>query len=321
MEQSLKKRKCLLAIETSCDDTAIAIIKDNQLTANIVISSADEQTKYGGIVPELAARKHEDNIIKVFKLAQTKAKIDVNDIDMVAYTSCPGLRVSLNVGEIFAYTLCFLLKKEPIKINHIFAHIFSFWDLKSEIIFPFISLVASGGTTSIFLVKSVKDIILLNETNDDAIGECYDKIARELGLGYPGGPKIDKLYDSTKANINFLINRNLQSDNNFSFSGLKTAVLNYINNLRKKKQHIDEVIIASSFQKVAINILLEKLAFYIEQYQCQAISIGGGVAANSLLREKLKQYFKKTYIYLPDISLCGDNAAMIAIYAYLLTTK
>lgn len=319
MQQSLRKRKCLLAIETSCDDTSIAIINNDQLAANIVISSADEQTKYGGIVPELAARKHEDNIIKAFKLAQTKANIDINDIDMIAYTNYPGLRVSLNVGEIFAYTLCLLLKLEPIKINHIYAHIFSFWDFKSKINFPFISLIASGGTTSIFLVKSVKDIILLNETQDDAIGECYDKIARELDLGYPGGPKIDKLYDSKQTNINFLMQKNTHNDKSFSFSGLKTAVLNYINSSKMKKQNIDIVAIASSFQKIAINMLLEKLFFYTKQYQCQAISIGGGVAANSLLRQEIRHYFKNMDIYLPDIALCGDNAAMIAIYAYLIT--
>lgn len=307
--------KNILAIETSCDDTSIAILYENKIIENIIFSSSKIQNKYGGVVPEVAAREHEKNIIKAISLINQK--IDLNKIDYIAYTNQPGLRVSLNVGEALATTLSKLLNKPLIPVNHIYAHIFSFYEPSINLKYPFISLVASGGHTSIFLVNSPTDIKVLNETKDDAIGEVYDKVARSLSLGYPGGPVIDSLFDKDRANIHFLENMPKPNDQ-FSFSGLKTQVLNYINQQKMNKKPLYAIDIVSSFQSQAINIIISKLIYYINEYNIQDISIGGGVSANNYLQEKVKQLPIKN-VYIPKSKiLCGDNAAMIAIYASLL---
>lgn len=306
----------ILAIETSCDDTCVSVLENNQLINNIVISSSNKQNVFGGVVPELAAREHEKNIIEAYKLA-TK-DLDNLNFSYVAYTNNPGLRVCLNVGESFAYSLAYLFNAKLLPINHIYGHIFSFANnlLPNEIKYPFLALVASGGHTTIFLVKSVKDIIVLNETSDDAVGEVYDKVARALNLGYPGGPKIDQLFDINKATIKFIHHYN-KPEEHFSFSGLKTAVLNYINQLQMKKEPIDVVTIASSFQKEIVAMMIKKIKYYLDQNNLDILAIGGGVSANKYLQEELKK-LNINHLYIPELKLCGDNAAMIAIYANLL---
>lgn len=307
----------ILAIETSCDDTCIAIISNGIIIKNIILSSAKLQNEYGGVVPEVAARAHEHNILSAFHDAV--GGFDLKSLNYIAYTNNPGLRVCLNIGEIFAYSLSSMLQIPLIPINHIYAHIFSFYsDPKVNIHYPFISLVASGGHTSIFLVKSPIEIITLNETVDDAAGECYDKIARELKLGYPGGPEIDKLYDHNKKDVIQFIKKMPTADANLSFSGLKTSVLNYINQLNMQKKPIDIITVASSFQKTLMDIIFDKLHFYTNKYDIKAIAIGGGVSCNSYLQSRIKQEFNKLIIYIPEIkSLASDNAAMIGIYANL----
>lgn len=307
----------ILAIETSCDDTCIAIVSNGIIIKNIILSSAKLQNEYGGVVPEVAARAHEQNILSAFN--EAIGDFDLRSLNHIAYTNNPGLRVCLNVGEIFAYSLSSMLQIPLVPINHIHAHIFSFYsDPKLKIHYPFISLVASGGHTSIFLVKSPIEIITLNETVDDAAGECYDKIARELKLGYPGGPEIDKLYDDNKKDAIQFMKKIPNSDANLSFSGLKTSVLNYINQLNMQKKPIDIIAVASSFQKTLMDIIFNKLHFYANQYEIKAIAIGGGVSCNSYLQSRIRQEFNELIIYIPATKLlAADNAAMIGIYANL----
>lgn len=308
--------KCtILAIETSCDDSSIAILKDNKIINNVIWSSAEIQNEYGGVVPEIAAREHAKNIMKA--LRQACKDIDISEIDYIAYTNEPGLRVSLNVGEALATSLSILMNKPLIPVNHIYAHLFSFiYDNHQAIQYPMLGLVISGGHTSIFKINSPTNIQIINETKDDAVGEVFDKISRTLELGYPGGPKIDKLFDINKTTIKFLNLKPKPSDN-FSFSGLKTKVLNFINQAKMKKNKIDKQVIASSFQKEIIDIVVDKIIYYLDKYQIDGLAIGGGVAANSYLESKLKSLNIK--LYMPkDKVLCGDNAAMIAIYAGLL---
>ncbi len=312
--------KNIISIETSCDDTSIAIISNGKVIDMCTLTSAQIQNTYGGVVPEVAAREHEKNIIPAFNTILKNHKLDLHDLDAVAYTACPGLRVSLNVGEAFATTLAKYLNKPLIKVNHIYGHIFSFlydYDLK-DLQYPFLSLIASGGHTSIFKVNSPTDIEVLNETQDDAVGEVFDKIARSLSLGYPGGPAIDKLYDPNKATITFLKNKHSYSDDKFSFSGYKTQVLNYINQQNMKSLSLDIPTICSSFQAEIVGMLTNKIKYYMDTLNIHNISIGGGVAANSLLQQEIKKLNAQN-TYIPKTKmLCGDNAAMIAIYANLI---
>lgn len=310
------KKLNILAIETSCDDTSIAVIKNGQIYSNIILSSAELQNTYGGVVPELAARMHEKNAIPALKLALKG--LAPHEIDLIAYTNDPGLRVCLNVGESLAYTLHLLLKKPLLPVNHLYAHIFSFHDDATKPIeYPFLGAVISGGHTSIYLVKSVSEIELLNATVDDAVGECYDKIARELKLGYPGGPLIDRMFELEKANLKFM-HKMPTVDAPFSFSGLKTAVLNHINKCNMMKQPLDLVSITSSFQKTIIDIVLAKIKFYLNQYPVKGIAIGGGVSANHYLQARLKA-LSDVAVWMPATNaLSADNAAMIGIYANLL---
>ncbi|MBQ6970262.1 tRNA (adenosine(37)-N6)-threonylcarbamoyltransferase complex transferase subunit TsaD [bacterium] len=238
----------IIGIETSCDDTSIAIIKNGKVLANVTSSSTKVHEQYGGIVPELAARKHCTNIDKVFQHAIKIAKIKPNDIDYVAYTSEPGLIGSLHVGKVFAKQLAALLGVKIIQVNHLLAHIFSYFldhDIK-DLKFPFLSVVVSGGHTFIAINYSVNKYRILNSSIDDACGETLDKIGRLLKLPYPGGISIDKIYNSKKV---FDLIKHSIADKEFSFSGLKTAVSNLINNLRQKKKKIDTVGIASSSLK------------------------------------------------------------------------
>lgn len=304
------KTKVILAIETSCDDTSMAIIKNDQVIANCTISSINEQAKYGGIVPEVASRNHIKVIDKVFKKTLKQAKIDISEITDIAYTSEPGLPGSLHVGKVFAKMLAKLLNVNLIKVNHLYGHIYSA-SANCHYEYLFLALIVSGGHTSIYLVKSIREIELINETNDDAVGEALDKIGRMLSLDYPGGISIDNLYNSQKNNLNLLPHQS--SNSQFSFSGIKTATLNMINSLKMKNEIVDKELIASSCLKWIIDDIINKLNYYIDKYQPAMLVLGGGVSANKLLREEVNKL--KIKIVLPPIEYTGDNAVMIGLFA------
>lgn len=306
------KHKIVLGIETSCDETSMAIIKDDQLIAHYTTSSADVQSRYGGVVPEVASRYHMKNIHHVFDEVLKQAQITPFEISHIVYTACPGLPGCLHVGATFAKTLAQLINADLVPINHLYGHLFSAYIESGEPTFPLLGLVVSGGHTSIYYAKNYQDIEIINETQDDAIGEVYDKVARIVGWNYPGGPVIDKNYDESKATINFL--EGMPANNKFSYSGLKTAVINYVHNKKQHNEPIDQISIASSFQKYAINDIIKKLKYSLElNNNINCIALGGGVSANRLLREKISQLPVKQ-IDIPLLKYTGDQAAMIAHY-------
>lgn len=311
----------VLGIETSCDETSVAIIKDELLTANL-ISSQHFHKNYGGVVPELSSRAHLQIVNPLVKSALEKSSLKLEDIDLIAATAGPGLIGALLVGLTYAKGLSLSLNKKFIAVNHIEGHIFSGFLMEEKPEFPFLVLVVSGGHTLLLLVKSFTEIYKLGSTVDDAAGEAFDKVSKLLGLGYPGGPKIQKAAEGGDASrINFPI-AELKDPYNFSFSGLKTAVLRYvqqqggIQNLNE--QHIKDI--AASFQMAVVKALIQKLKRAIKNFDVKSVSIVGGVAANSLLKEKsteLADEFNKK-IVIPRLEFCGDNAAMIAFRARTL---
>lgn len=239
------KSICLLAIETSCDDTSIALVKNNKLIKESTKTSLNQHIKFGGIVPEIASRSHEESISKCLIDVFKDTGLDYKDITHLAYTAKPGLPGSLHVGKTFARSIAYLTKSRLIPVDHMFGHIFSFSIGKNQKIkYPFLSLVVSGGHTSIYLVRAINKIRILNKTSDDAVGETLDKIGRAINLPYPGGISIDKCFNESKCNLKII--NHLPLKQQFSFSGLKTHVLNYVNTIKMKNQRIDKIMIASS---------------------------------------------------------------------------
>lgn len=306
----------VLGIETSCDETSIAIISNNKLAVNL-ISSQDFHSKFGGVVPELSSRAHLQIIIPLLKDALKKSNLNLKDIDLICATAGPGLIGALLVGLTFAKGLAYSLQKPFVAVNHIEGHIYSGFLMDEKPEFPILVLVVSGGHTLLLLVESFTKVIKLGSTVDDAAGEAFDKVSKLLGFGYPGGPQIEKaatLGNSKK--ISFPI-ADLKEPYNFSFSGLKTAVLRYIQSNYKDVNSISEADkndIAASFQIAVVRALSRKVEKALNQFHVKSISLVGGVAANNELRlsfEKLsKQYNKK--LVIPSLDFCGDNAAMIA---------
>lgn len=306
----------VLGIETSCDETSVAVISDGDLKANL-ISSQDFHSKFGGVVPELSSRAHLQIIIPLLRDALKKANLDLKDIDLICATAGPGLIGALLVGLTFAKGLAYSANKTFIPVNHIEGHIFSGYLMKDKPEFPYLALVVSGGHTLLLLVESDTRIKKLGTTVDDAAGEAFDKVAKMLGMGYPGGPKIQiTALNGNKEKINFPV-ADLSDRYNFSFSGLKTSVLRYI----QKNYGEDEKVpvkdlpdIAASFQNAVIRALIRSTERALNEYEVKAISLVGGVAANSELRKSVSglagKYKKK--IIIPDMEFCGDNAAMIA---------
>jgi len=307
----------ILAIETSCDETACAVIKDGRIVlSNVVASQADIFKKYGGVVPEIASRKHVELIIPVIDEAIKKADCE---IDAIAVTKGPGLVGALLIGIQAAKGLSYAFKKPLIGVNHLNGHIAANYISNKSLKPPFICLLVSGGHTHILYVKDYLDIEILGRTRDDATGEAFDKIARALGLGYPGGPKVDAL--AKKGNINAVeFPKSKFKDNiyDFSFSGLKTSVLNYINIQKQKKEEIVIEDVCASFQKAAIGILVEKTILAVKQYKMRQVVLAGGVAANSFLRDEMKKACEKENVKLdfPEMKYCTDNGAMIGAHAY-----
>ncbi|HMN47756.1 MAG TPA: tRNA (adenosine(37)-N6)-threonylcarbamoyltransferase complex transferase subunit TsaD [Ignavibacteriaceae bacterium] len=308
----------VLGIESSCDETSVAIIKDNLLTANL-IASQDFHTNYGGVVPELSSRAHLQIVNPLVKDALKKSDIELNDIDLIAATAGPGLIGALLVGLTYAKGLALALNKPFMGVNHIEGHIFSGFLMQAKPEFPFLSLVVSGGHTLLLLVKSFTEIYKLGSTVDDAAGEAFDKVSKLLGLGYPGGPKIQSAAIKGDADKIVFPVSDLKQKLNFSFSGLKTSVLRYvqsqggIDNLSLQ----DKNDIAASFQFAAVKALTRNVKRALEVYDVKSISVVGGVAANSYLKSeitKLAEQFNKLLV-IPDLQFCGDNAAMIAFRA------
>lgn len=306
-------KNLFIGVETSCDDTSICVMKRNKIVYEKTISSLELQQLYGGVVPELASREHLKNIHLI--LNDMLEHINIKKIKCVFCTTTPGLPGSLHIGIFFAKILAKLFNVKFVAINHLYAHIFSAYiNSKQKIKFPFLSLVVSGGNTILYLVKDFNQIEILNETVDDAVGEVYDKVGRALGYKYPCGPIIDKLYEETYSHFKFI---NMpKPEDKLSFSGLKTAILNYINSNKMKNIDINNVLIISSFQKQIINLLVIRLKYYMEKYNIHDICLGGGVSANKLLRLEVSK-LTNNVIY-PELKYTGDNATMICYYGYLL---
>ena len=310
----------ILAIESSCDETAAAVVADGRKVLSNVISSQIAQHKlYGGVVPEIASRKHIEKINQVVKLALEEAETDLKDVDAIAVTYGPGLVGALLVGVSHAKALAFSADKPLIAVNHIEGHICANFISNLKLEPPFLCLVVSGGHTHLVNVADYGKYEVLGRTLDDAAGEAFDKVARAIGLGYPGGPKIEKLSKIGNPDaIKFPKAKISGSQLDFSFSGLKSAVLNYINGAQMKGEKIVQADLAASFQKCVIEVLRDNLMKAAEMYGVKKIALAGGVTANSTLRNAVKEAcISKDYeFYCPETILCTDNAAMIGAAAY-----
>ena len=311
----------ILAFETSCGETSVAVVeKGNNVLSNIISTQIDIHKEYGGVVPEIASRHHIENILPVYEEALEKANCKIEDIDYIAVTNKPGLIGSLLVGLMFAKSLSYSKKIPLLPVNHIDGHLFSTF-IDHEIKLPAVSLIVSGGHTNIYYIDKMFQVKLLGETLDDAVGEAYDKVARVLGLRYPGGPEIDKLA-STGQNDLKIPKANI-SGYNFSFSGIKTYVTNYINNETMKGNSINKENIAKSFQESIVETLAQKIRKVIENNDVNTIMVAGGVSANKRLREKFQEEFSSDSIEVvfPKYEYCTDNAAMIGCAAYHFLEK
>ena len=309
----------VLGIESSCDETSAAILKGSKVLSNIIASQKIHE-EYGGVVPELASRAHQQNIIPVVDVAIKSANIDKKDIDLIAYTKGPGLLGSLLVGTSFAKSLSFSLNIPLVSVNHMQAHILAHFiehEEQEKPKFPFLCLTVSGGHTQIVRVENYNEMKIIGSTLDDAAGEAFDKSAKVLGLKYPGGPLIDKY--AKEGNINAFTFGKPKIDNlDFSFSGLKTSIMNKINtSLQKDKNFISNNLedLCASIQESIVSILIDKINKASLQTGISNIAIAGGVSANSYLRKKLIELGKNNNfnIYIPKFEYCTDNAAMIAI--------
>ncbi|GAA0078824.1 tRNA (adenosine(37)-N6)-threonylcarbamoyltransferase complex transferase subunit TsaD [Clostridium sp. CTA-5] len=313
-------RKLILSIESSCDETSAAVVANGRdVLSNIISTQIDTHKKFGGVVPEVASRMHIETIDFVVKKALEEANVTLDDIDAIGVTYGPGLIGALLVGLQYAKGLAFAAKKPLIGVNHIEGHISANFIQHKDLKPPFISLVVSGGHTFIVCVNDFCDFEVIGKTRDDAAGEAYDKVARALGLGYPGGPKIDKLAKEGNPNaIDFPKAKFHEDTLDFSFSGVKSAVLNYLNKAKMQGNEINKADVAASFQKAVIDVLKENVFLTCKKKNADKIAIAGGVASNSCLRETLEKEGAKKGIKIlfPEPILCTDNAAMIGSAAY-----
>ncbi|KIE49160.1 MAG: tRNA (adenosine(37)-N6)-threonylcarbamoyltransferase complex transferase subunit TsaD [Acidimicrobiaceae bacterium] len=304
----------VLAIETSCDETAAAVVAEGKYVLSSVVSSqVDIHARYGGVVPEIASRAHVDLIAPVIAQALVEAGIEKNDLDLVAATRGPGLVGSLLVGVSAAKSLALVWKKPFIGVNHLEAHLYSCFLEEPDLELPLLVLLVSGGHTMLVAMDDHLRYRILGQTLDDAAGEAYDKVARYLGLGYPGGPIIDKLAASGEANIAFP-RPMLNEGYNFSFSGLKTSVINYVR--KNPSTPIEDI--ATSFQEAVVDVLITKAKKAALEINAKGLCIGGGVAANSRLREAILDTCLEEGLqsFVPSRSYCTDNAAMVAAAAW-----
>lgn len=308
-----------LGIETSCDETSVAVMKDGrEILSNTISSQIDIHKRFGGVVPEVASRKHLESINKIIDLSLKEAGVTFKDIDNIGVTYGPGLVGALLVGVSAAKALAFGLKIPLIPVNHIEGHIFANFIEHKDLEPPFTCLVVSGGHTHLVYVKDYGEYDLLGRTIDDAAGEAFDKVARTMGLSYPGGPMIDKLAKQGNKTAIAFPRAYLDNSYDFSFSGLKSSVLNYINNQKQKEIEIDIPDVAASFQQAVVDVLVDKTIAACKEKGTDTIAIAGGVASNEGLREALTERCEKEGIKLrfPSKVLCTDNAAMIGCVAY-----
>ena len=303
----------ILAIESSCDETAASVIDNGKLLSNVVSTQIDVHRKYGGVMPEIASRLHAENISIVIKEAMETANTKFEELDAVAVTRGPGLIGALHVGLQAAKTIAMLYKIPLIPVHHLAGHIYAN-EYISEFKFPLLAVVVSGGNTELVIMKDHLDFKVVAETRDDAIGECYDKVARVLGLPYPGGIPIDKL--AKEGEHTYHLPKPLAGEDTYdmSFSGLKTNVINLVHNLEQKGEQIRVADMCRSFQDVAVGIVIQRAVKAIKEYNVQQVVLAGGVSANSYLREQMQIECKKlnANIIIPPMWCCTDNAAMIA---------
>ena len=312
----------ILAIESSCDETSMAIIRNGCECVHLtVLTQMDTHAEFGGVVPEIASRMHAENVTMVLEETLKKANMTMDEIDAIAVTYAPGLLGSLLVGVEFAKTMSFVYKKPLIAVNHIAGHIYAN-NLEKPMQFPLLALVVSGGHTDLILMKGDYQFEHIGGTLDDAIGECYDKVARVIGLGYPGGPKVEKA--ALEGEHTYDLPTPMNDDSfNMSFSGLKSNIINLVHNEKQRGNEIRNNDLARSFQDVAIDQLCRKTELAIKKYDVRNMIIAGGVSANKYLRQEIKKVTDKYGVDLsvPSFVYCTDNAAMIGAAAYPLYLK
>ncbi len=311
----------ILSIETSCDETSVAIVENGEtILSNVIASQVQSHIRFGGVVPEVASRHHVEQITQIIDLAMDEANISMEDIDAIAVTQGPGLVGALLIGITAAKTIAFIYQKPLIATNHLAGHIYAS-QLQQPLTFPLMSLIVSGGHTELVYMKDHLDFQIIGETQDDAVGEAYDKVGRLIGLPYPAGKHMDKLaqqgeavYDVPRAMIH-------EENLNFSFSGMKSAVMNLVHNANQRGEIINHEDLATSFQEAVIDVLVTKVIKALEEYSdTKQFILAGGVAANKGLREALSKRLNTQYpeieLIIPPLRLCGDNAAMIGAVAY-----
>ncbi len=321
-EFKIKKDAIILGIETSCDETAVAVIKNGrEILADEIISSATEHVKYGGVVPEIASRAHTNAIYTATKNAMQKSGLSFDDIDAIAVTEGAGLLGALLVGVSFAKALAFALNKPLIPVSHIRGHLAAAYLTDKSLEPPFITILASGGHTAILKVNSYTEFTLLGSTIDDAVGEAIDKVARVLGLTYPGGPNLERLALEGKDNVPLpkMLKNYVGSIFDFSYSGLKTAVINYVNTANQRGERINKADVACSFQKSAIGAIISRAEIALKETGYKTLTISGGVGANGYLREELSKLCANLGVKLvmPEKRYCTDNGAMIGAEGYI----
>lgn len=320
MEQQNKEDVLILAIETSCDETAASVVKNGrEVLSNVIYTQIALHTLYGGVVPEIASRKHIEKINQVIEEALRQAEVTLGDISAIAVTYGPGLVGALLVGVSEAKALSFAAGIPLVGVHHISGHISANYIEYPELEPPFVCMVASGGHSHLVVVKDYGEYEIIGRTRDDAAGEAFDKVARAIGLGYPGGPKIDRL--SREGNpdaVSFPRARVAENQYDFSFSGLKSAVLNYLNSCQMKGEEINQADVAASFQKAVIDVLVEHSIHAVKEFGYDRFAIAGGVASNSSLRAAFEEQCAGQGIcfFHPSPALCTDNAAMIGAAGY-----
>ena len=312
----------ILSVETSCDETSIAIVKNGKdVVALTVLTQMDVHASFGGVVPEIASRMHTENITLVLEETLKKANMQVKEVDAIAVTYAPGLLGGLLVGVEFAKTLAFIYNKPLIAVNHLIGHIYAN-NIEDKLEFPLLALVVSGGHTELVIMKDDYDFKMLGQTLDDAIGEAYDKVAKVIGLSYPGGPNIERLAKLGKPT--YRLPKPVDDDTyNFSYSGLKSSIINLVHNEVQRGNSINKEDLACSFQTTAVDLLVRKTRLALQKEKVKSIVIAGGVSANMYLREEIKKLCDEFNIKLavPRMLYCTDNAAMIGAAAYPLYLK
>jgi len=309
-----------LAFETSCDETSVAVVLNGrEVLSNVISSQIEVHKTFGGVVPEIASRHHLENINRVLESALEEAGITLEEVDVVGVTSGPGLVGALLIGLSTAKAVALAIDKPLVGVHHIMAHIAANYIEHKELEPPFAALIVSGGHTAIARVDSYNHCEILGETRDDAVGEAYDKVARVLGMGYPGGPQIDQAAEAGNPEAVHFKRVFLEKDSyDFSFSGIKTGVLNYINSEKQAGRPIHNEDVSASFQQAVLDVIVEKTMKAIKELKCDKLAVAGGVASNSKLRSMLRTECEKrgVSLFMPSPVLCTDNAAMIGAAAY-----